>query len=232
MTPIRVLIADDHRLFRLGLRQACESASDFEVVGEAENGQEAVELAHRCRPDVILMDIQMPLLDGVEATRRIVENDASVRVIMLTIYRQDRYVFEAIKVGARDYLLKDIDEGELLEAIRAVHRSEALINPGLATKVLDEFRRLSQVAVEASDVESTIYAFVQTPAGDFRADEQVAREGDEWQYDIRPEEIGRYTVWINAGDRAGNAATAGPHEVEVISAVAPRVWLPLVMKEW
>ena len=151
--PIRVLVADDHRLFRMGLRQACESASDFEVVGEAENGQEAVELAHRCRPDVILMDIQMPIMDGVEATRRIVENDPSVRVIMLTIYRQDRYVFEAIKAGARGYLLKDVDESELLETIRAVHRGEALINPGLATKVLDEFRRLSQVATEADDVE-------------------------------------------------------------------------------
>jgi DNA-binding NarL/FixJ family response regulator len=153
MTTIRVLIADDHQLFRLGLRQACESASDFEVVGEAENGQEAVELAQRCQPDVILMDIQMPFLDGVEATSHIVENDPSTRVIMLTIYRQDRYVFEAIKAGARGYLLKDVDEGELLETIRAVHRGEALINPGLATKVLDEFRRLGQVAAGADDVE-------------------------------------------------------------------------------
>ncbi len=153
MTTIRVLIADDHRLFRLGLRQACESAGDFEVVGEAEDGQEAVELARRCQPDVVLIDIQMPILDGVEATRRIVENDPSVRVIMLTIYRRDRYVFQAIKAGARGYLLKDVDEGELLEAIRAVHRGEALINPGLATKLLDEFRRLSQAAAGAGDVE-------------------------------------------------------------------------------
>ncbi len=153
MTTIRVLIADDHRLFRLGLRQACESAGDFEVVGEAEDGQEAVELARRCRPNVILMDINMPILDGVEATRCIMENDPSIQVIMLTIYRRDRYVFEAIKAGARGYLLKDVDERELLEAIRAVHRGEALINPGLATKLLDEFRRLGQVAAEAGDVE-------------------------------------------------------------------------------
>jgi DNA-binding NarL/FixJ family response regulator len=154
MATIRVLIADDHRLFRLGLRQACESAEDLEVVGEAADGQEAVELAQRCRPDVVLMDINMPVMDGVEATHRIVEQDPGVRVIMLTIYRQDRYVFEAIKAGARGYLLKDVDEHELLEAIRAVYRGEALINPALATRVLDEFRRLSQVAAERAEVET------------------------------------------------------------------------------
>ena len=122
--------------------------------GEAENGQEAVELTQRCRPDVVLMDINMPIMDGVEATRRIVEQAPGVRVIMLTIYRQDRYVFEAIKAGARGYLLKDVDEHELLEAIRAVYRGEALINPALATRVLDEFRRLSQVAAAGADVET------------------------------------------------------------------------------
>jgi DNA-binding NarL/FixJ family response regulator len=153
MTTIRVLIADDHQLFRLGLRQACESASDFEVVGEAENGQEAVELAQRCQPDVILMDIQMPFLDGVEATSHIVENDPSTRVIMLTIYRQDRYVFEAIKAGARGYLLKDVDEGELLETIRAVHRGEALIKDDVERLAQGEMDVLRLVAQGASNKE-------------------------------------------------------------------------------
>ncbi len=152
MSSIRVLIADDHRLFRQGLRQICEAVGRFEVIGEAENGQEAVELARRLKPDVVLMDIQMPVLDGVEATRLITTSDPTVRVLILTMYKQDRYVFEAIKAGARGYLLKDIDEQELVDAVRAVHRGEALIDPGLAARLLEEFRRLSQSAADVEDL--------------------------------------------------------------------------------
>ncbi len=144
MLPIRVLIADDHRLFRQGLRQICETVGHLEVVGEAENGREAVELARRLQPDVVLMDISMPVVDGVEATRLITAENPAVRVIILTMYKQDRYVFEAIKAGARGYLLKDVDEQVLVDAVRAVHRGEALIDPGLATCLLEEFRRLSR----------------------------------------------------------------------------------------
>jgi DNA-binding NarL/FixJ family response regulator len=154
MAPIRILLADDHRLFRQGMRQICEILGGFEVVGEAENGEEAVHLAQELQPDVILMDVQMPVLDGVQATRLITENNLAIRVIILTMYRQDRYVFEAIKAGARGYLLKDADEQELVEVVRAVHRGEALIDPALASKVLDEFRRLSQITVEEGVVES------------------------------------------------------------------------------
>jgi len=154
MAPIRILLADDHRLFRQGMRQICEILGGFEVVGEAENGEEAVHLAQELQPDVILMDVQMPVLDGVEATRLITENNLAIRVIILTMYRQDRYVFEAIKAGARGYLLKDADEQELVEVVRAVHRGEALIDSALASKVLDEFRRLSQMTVEEGVVES------------------------------------------------------------------------------
>jgi DNA-binding NarL/FixJ family response regulator len=153
MPPIRLLIADDHRLFRQGLRQLCELLDGFEVVGEAENGQEAVDLARRLKPDVILMDINMPMLDGVQATHFITEENPSARVIILTMYRQDQYVLEAIKAGARGYLLKDIDEQELVDAIRAIHQGEAMINPSLASKVLDEFRRLSEAVAEIEGVE-------------------------------------------------------------------------------
>ncbi len=153
MPPIRVLIADDHRLFRQGLRQICEIVGEFEVVGEAKNGQEAVELAQRLQPDVILMDINMPVLDGVQATSFITENNPSARVVILTMYRQDSYVFEAIKAGARGYLLKDTDEQDLIDAVRAVHRGEALIEPSLATRLLDEFRRLSQPGAEVESAE-------------------------------------------------------------------------------
>jgi len=153
MPPIRVLIADDHRLFRQGLRQICETVGGFEVVGEAENGQVAVDLARQLKPDVILMDINMPVLDGVQATSFITENTPAVRVIILTMYRQDRYVFEAIKAGARGYLLKDIDEEELVKAVRVVQQGEALIDPGLAAKLLNEFRRMGTATPETEPAE-------------------------------------------------------------------------------
>lgn len=153
MSQIRVLIADDHRIVRQGLRHVCERTGGFAVVGEAQNGQEAVEMAQELRPDVILMDVNMPVLDGVQATRRVVAAEPSMRVIILTMYRQDRYVFEAIKAGARGYLLKDVDEEDLVAAIRAVCRGEALINPTLASNLLDEFRRLSQTTDGAGEPE-------------------------------------------------------------------------------
>ncbi len=154
MSSIRVLIADDHRIVRQGLRHVCELAGDLAVIGEAEDGREAIKLARQLRPDIILMDINMPVLDGVQATSLIVEADPSVRVIILTMYRQDHYVFEAVKAGARGYLLKDIDEQDLVAAIRAVHLGDALINPSLAVKLLDEFRRLGHKADEADDMEN------------------------------------------------------------------------------
>lgn len=153
MSPIRVLIADDHKLFRQGIRQICEVKGEFEVVGEAENGQEAVDLARQLTPDVVLMDINMPVLDGVQATSLITKHNPSVQVIILTMYRQDHYVFEAVKAGARGYLLKDTDWQDLLEAVRAVHRGEALVNPALAVRLLDEFRRISQRPADDEGVE-------------------------------------------------------------------------------
>ncbi len=153
MTTIRLLLADDHRLFRQGLRHLCEAAGDLRVVGEAEDGEQAVRLARQLRPDVALMDIQMPRLDGVEATRQIVESCPETRVIVLTMYREERYVFDAIRAGAQGYLLKDADEQELLAAIRAVARGEALVDPGLASRLLDEFRRLSRLEARQQGLE-------------------------------------------------------------------------------
>lgn len=152
MSTIRLLIADDHRLFRQGLRQLCEKVGGFEIVGEAENGREAVDLAYELEPDVILMDINMPVLDGVQATTLITEGDLATKVVILTMYQQDHYVFEAVKAGARGYLVKDADGEDLVRAVRAVHEGDALIDPALATKLLDEFRRLSRGPCEEEDL--------------------------------------------------------------------------------
>jgi DNA-binding NarL/FixJ family response regulator len=140
--PIKILLADDHRLFRQGLREICETKGGFIVVGEADNGQEAVDLARQLQPDIILMDIQMPGLNGVQATSLVMETNPAVRVIMLTMYRQDQYIFDAIKAGARGYLLKDLDWPDLIKAVQAVSRGEAIINSALAVRVIAEFRQL------------------------------------------------------------------------------------------
>ncbi len=142
MGPIRILIADDHAILRQGLAQIFAAEPDMAVVGQAANGREAVQKALALKPDVVLMDIHMPVLDGVEATRRITASLPEVGLIILTMYRQDRYVFEAIKAGARGYLVKDIDADELLQAIRAVARGETLMDANVASRLLDEFDHL------------------------------------------------------------------------------------------
>lgn len=139
---IRILIADDHTMVRQGLSQILNAEPDLTVVGEAADGQEATRLAGLMEPDVVIMDINMPLLDGVQATRYITRYQPQTGVIILTMYRQDQYVFEAIKAGARAYLLKDADSDELLRAIRIVADGEALLDSAIALKMMEEFRRL------------------------------------------------------------------------------------------
>ncbi len=154
MSTIRILIADDHPFFRQGLRRVCELHPDFEVVAEAGNGREAVEQAHTLQPDIILMDIQMPELDGIEATCLITARNPAARVIMLTVQREGRYFLDAIKAGARGYLLKDIAEQRLVEAVQAVCRGEVLgIDSPLAAQIMDEFRRFSQASNGNTEIE-------------------------------------------------------------------------------
>jgi NarL family two-component system response regulator LiaR len=138
MEPIKLLIVDDHTLMRQGLRQLCEGVGGFVVVAEAVNGAEAVMLACAECPDVILMDIIMPDLDGVAAIRQIMQTTPTARIIALTMYRQEEYMLDAIRSGARGYLLKTVDAGELIAAIKAVHRGEYLIDPIIAARVLSE----------------------------------------------------------------------------------------------
>ncbi|MEX2543369.1 MAG: response regulator transcription factor [Trueperaceae bacterium] len=138
----RLLLCDDHAMFRQGVKSILDTEDGLRVSGEAATGREAVRYALQIRPDVILMDIQMPELDGVAATKEILDEWPEARVIILTMYRQDRYVFEAIKAGARGYLLKDSGADDLVSAIRKVADGEALLSPELAASVLDEFHKV------------------------------------------------------------------------------------------
>jgi two-component system, NarL family, response regulator LiaR len=143
MDKIRVLLADDHSLFREGIRSLLEDQEDIEIVGEAEDGLEAIQLAHSLKPAIILMDINMPIIDGVEATRTILRNNSKIGMIILTMYPQDEYVIEALKAGAKAYLLKDTRSKKLLEVIRTVHAGHAVIDPEMTARLLDEFKRLA-----------------------------------------------------------------------------------------
>jgi DNA-binding NarL/FixJ family response regulator len=139
MEPLRVLIADDHPLFRHGLVALLNASPDFEVVGEATTGEEAIELAASLQPDVILMDIQMPGTNGIEATRRILHTSPHIRVLIITMFEDDASVFTAMRAGARGYILKDTQKAEMLQAIRAVGRGEAIFSPAIATRLIDFF---------------------------------------------------------------------------------------------
>lgn len=138
---IRILLADDHNVLRQGVAQALETQPDMTVVAQANNGVEAVKLAQQHQPDVILMDINMPEMDGVEATKQITAVSPHIGIIILTMYRRDDYVFEAIKAGANGYLLKEVELDELLAGIRAVAQGEAVMDPIIAHRVLAELRR-------------------------------------------------------------------------------------------
>lgn len=139
--PIRLLIVDDQRLMRDGLRTILELDVDFKVVGEAKNGADALEKFENLQPDVILMDIRMPVMDGVEAIRRLLEQSPEAKVIILTTFDDDSYVFDGLRAGALGYLLKDVSADELGAAIRTVAGGGALIDPSVTRKVVAEFIR-------------------------------------------------------------------------------------------
>jgi DNA-binding NarL/FixJ family response regulator len=138
---IRVLLADDQALVRAGFRSLLDAQDDIEVVGEAADGEEALRLASQLTPNVVLMDVRMPGMDGLEATRRIAANDrlADVRVVILTTFGVDEYVFEAIRSGASGFLVKDTEPVELLQAVRVVAGGDALLSPSITRRLIEEF---------------------------------------------------------------------------------------------
>ncbi|MEW2300838.1 response regulator transcription factor [Streptomyces sp. NPDC006655] len=138
---LRVVVADDQALVRTGFRMIIDARDDLEVVGEASDGREAVRLTRELAPDVVLMDVRMPVLDGIEATRRIVADGGPARVLVLTTWDVDAHVVDALRAGASGFLLKDIRPTELVEAVRSTARGDALLAPAVLSRVLDRFLR-------------------------------------------------------------------------------------------
>jgi len=147
---MRIVIADDHALFRDSLRSLL-AARDLEVVGEARNGKEAIELAWKLKPDVLLMDLMMPEMDGLEATKRLAAELPDVKVIVLTASDEESNLFEAIKAGAKGYLLKDLEADKFFSLLEGVAKGEPALTPALARKLLDEFARPRSAAREQYD---------------------------------------------------------------------------------
>jgi DNA-binding NarL/FixJ family response regulator len=139
LETLRILIAEDHPLFRKGMISLLSSAPKFEVVGEVATGEEAVARAADVQPDVILMDLQMPEVNGIEATRRILQESPNIRILVVTLFEDEDSVFMALRAGARGYVLKDSEEAEMLASIRAVGKGEAIFSPAIATRVLAYF---------------------------------------------------------------------------------------------
>ena len=152
-TPVRLLIADDHPIVRAGFEGMLAGQPDLEVVGEAENGEEAVTLAQRLRPDVVLMDLRMPVVDGVEATNRIKEEVPSANILVLTTYDSDADILRAIEAGATGYLLKDTPREDLFRAIRAAARGEPVLAPSVTARLMQRAQTPARTALSGREIE-------------------------------------------------------------------------------
>ena len=150
--PIKIMIADDHALLRQGIRKVLELEDDFDVIGEAGDGEEAVDMALTLMPDILLLDINMPKMNGLEVIKRVSEQQKKVRIVVLTIHDDENYVIAVIKAGAVGYLLKDIEPGMLVKAIRTVHQGESFIYPTLAKKLFGEINRQHVKNMETAKV--------------------------------------------------------------------------------
>lgn len=152
---IKVLIVDDHQVVRQGLRTFLELHEDISVIGEAQDGQEAVKLVRQFRPDVVLMDLVMPHMDGISATQQVLALDSKTKVIVLTSFSEDDKVFPAIQAGVASYLLKDVSPDDLVEAIRAVYHGEARLHPDIARKLMQQVSQMHNIPQDSSINELT-----------------------------------------------------------------------------
>ena len=144
--PIKVLLADDHTIVRKGIRSLLDAEEDIEVVGEADNGREAMEKAEESQPDLILMDHTMPIMNGLEATRQIRQRHPDIQVLILTMHTNEEYLFQFLQAGAAGYLVKESAPNELVAAIRAIHRGDSFLSPTVSRAVIDEYvRRTTEV---------------------------------------------------------------------------------------
>src|SRR5437867_10791959 len=147
---IKVLIADDHKMFRQGLRMLFEMEPDIKIVGEARDGLEVQEMADALEPDIILMDINMPGADGVEATRQILTKHPDYSIVILTMFREDEHVFQAIRAGAKGYVLKDADSVEVVRALRTVAGGSSVLDPQMTGKVFDRFKLMAETSEKSN----------------------------------------------------------------------------------
>jgi len=155
MDTIRVLIADDHPFYREGVRTMLNAEPDIEIAGEAASGEEAIAQVESLQPDVILMDLKMPGIQGIEATRHIMRSSPHVAVLVITMFEADETVFAAMRAGARGYLLKDADQEELIRAIKAVHKGEAIFSPAIAQRLIHYFAALKPTVANLAFPELT-----------------------------------------------------------------------------
>jgi two-component system, NarL family, response regulator LiaR len=152
MSDIKIVIADDHTVVRKGTRQILEQEADFKVVGEAADGEEAVQMVNSLNPDIAIVDISMPIMDGIEATKRIKASSPAVAVLILSAYDNDEFVFALLEAGAAGYLLKDVSGQDIVNAVRAVLRGESVLHPVIARKVMDRFFPLTNGKKETPKV--------------------------------------------------------------------------------